>query len=194
MARRTRGRISGFRPTKKLYVIATEGTKTEPIYFEQFTPSREKSIRIKILPPIKHKSNPKAVFKRLHAYVREHDLEQKDELWLVIDRDKWDRDLLDSIATNCVRMGYHIAVSNPCFELWLYIHLADPKHFRDAAHCTSELARIMGGYDKSNYDISILCDGIPHAIERAKSLDRDETHTWPRNTGTRVYKLVINLL
>ncbi len=186
-------RKSGFRTRKKLFVIATEGTETEPLYFEQFIGARDKSIRIKILPPIKYKSDPRSVMMRLIQFHKDHDLDDNDELWLIIDRDKWDHNLLDQIFSECKKKNYHLAVSNPCFEFWLYLHFCNPKPFYTAADCIKTLAKIMGGYSKSNYDLEMIMLGLDKAIERSYSHD-DINESWPKNCGTKVHLIVEKLL
>ncbi len=196
MARRkiTLKRRAAFRPLKRLFVIATEGNVTEPYYFDQFRNSENASIKIEILRS-GNKSNPRAVFKRLDKYRKEHKIEKKDELWLVIDKDNWNDLLLNNIANGCRKFGYFLAVSNPCFEFWLYLHVANPKSFCNADQCISELIKELGRYEKSNYNLEVLKPGIPEAIRRAETLDQLEAHNlWPKNSGTRVYILVKKII
>ena len=50
-----------------------------------------------------------------------------DELCLVIDRDKqsWTEATISEVAQFCHAKQYILALSNPCFELWLLIHHYD---------------------------------------------------------------------
>lgn len=194
MAKRRRfSRPSGFRDRKKLFVIATEGAKTEEIYFDSLRPRRDAVVRMEVLPSRTHKSDPKNVLKRLRGFKQKNDITSTDELWLVIDRDTWPCKMLDKIAAECDRNGFQLAVSNPCFELWLYLHLSTPRPFSTADECTSALSSKMA-YDKAGYDADSLHVGIPDALQRAQQMDDEEHHPWPRTNGTRVYLLVQRLL
>ena len=185
-----------FRETKKLFAIAMEGAETEPKYFRTFKPGRDSIIRLKLLPNPKHQSSPKAVLKRLDSFAREDKHKHGDELWIVIDRDAWNESELNEVCNKAGRKGYYVALSNPCFELWLYLHFRDNKHFNNRKICQQELAKVLKGYSpdkKGAYDISVLSNGIDDAIRRAKILDACPQHPWPQNQATRVYKLVEKL-
>jgi hypothetical protein len=88
-------------------------------------------------------------------------------------------------------------VSNPCFELWLFLHLQNNRHFVDRHHCQRELGKICKSYrsnGKSGYDAKSLMAAITKAIQRAKVLDVHPKDFWPKNQATRVYILVEKLL
>lgn len=63
-----RGRRSGFKKTKRLFVVASEGAETERIYFLPFKPGRDGGFRLKVLPNPNHKSWPRDVLQRLIDY------------------------------------------------------------------------------------------------------------------------------
>ena len=64
--------------------------------------------------------------KQLNDYKEQYALEADDELWLVIDKDRWTEAMLSRVATECAQDEYmHMALSNPCIELWLLLHLVD---------------------------------------------------------------------
>lgn len=49
--------------------------------------------------------------------------EDGDSLWCVIDVDKWPIDMIKELGSFCINTpGCHIAISNPCFEVWLLYH------------------------------------------------------------------------
>lgn len=71
-------------------------------------------------------SSPEHVLKQLNDYKDQYELESDDELWLVVDRDRWTEAMLSQVATECAQDNYmHMALSNPCIELWLLLHLVD---------------------------------------------------------------------
>jgi hypothetical protein len=83
------GRRVGFKKTKRLYVISTEGAETEPIYFQEFRPSRDSTFRLRILGNPAHKSQPVEVVQRLLDYERRERPGANTEYWAIIDRNDW---------------------------------------------------------------------------------------------------------
>jgi RloB-like protein len=57
--------------------------------------------------------------KNLIMYASTMSLEEFDEKWCVVDTDEFD---LDDAARIAAEKSVHLAVSNPCFELWLLLH------------------------------------------------------------------------
>jgi hypothetical protein len=189
----------GFRQTKKLFLIACEGAETEPEYFNELKPivaGRDAIIRVDLVANPNHKSHPKKVLERLLAAAKNKEIKAGDELWLVIDRDEWSSTDLDEICKESMKLGYFVALSNPCFELWLFLHLANNRQFADRHQCQRELGKVFKSYQtngKSGYDAKFLIDKIPKAIERAKAIDLETKNLWPKKQGTRVHLLVEKL-
>nr|VFJ70103.1 MAG: RloB-like protein [Candidatus Kentron sp. FW] len=80
MRRRKFSRSQGRRPYRKLFIIATEGEKTEPRYFSFFNDPRS-VIRVKCLKGSKgkHHSDPRHVLKRMERYIKDESLKASDE-------------------------------------------------------------------------------------------------------------------
>lgn len=189
-----RARRSAFKKTKRLFVVATEGAETEPIYFQEFHPGRDGSFRLKILGNPKHKSRPVEVVQRLMEYEKRERPGADTEYWAVVDRDAWpESELREASELITARNGYHLAMSNPCFELWLWLHLRPNRSFSDRHDCQRALAREWPDYAKSSYDASILMPHVPDAISRAGELDDRPDDPWPEQQATRVYQLVEKL-
>lgn len=189
-----RSRSSAFKKTKRLFVIATEGAETEPLYFFEFNPGRDGSFRLKVLGNPNHKSRPVEVVKRLLAYEKNERPGPDTEYWAVIDRDAWSDDELRE-AWNLMkdRRGYHLALSNPCFELWLWLHLKPNRPFNDRHDCQRSLSREWPEFTKGDYDAAKLMPLVQVAGERAKELDEEPDKPWPDGQATRVYRLVERL-
>ena len=174
-----------------------EGKETEPRYFDCFKTDREADMQIKLVPNPKHKSRPMEVFLRLVDYFRRTATRSKDEGWLVIDRDAWSEAELDEVCTKAKTEGFFVAMSNPCFELWLYLHLRTDRPFNGRHDCQKRLEEILDSYSmdsKGGYDVGALLHGVENAIERAIKLDLNPDHPWPKSQCTRVYRLVAKLL
>jgi bifunctional DNA-binding transcriptional regulator/antitoxin component of YhaV-PrlF toxin-antitoxin module len=173
----------------RLCVIATEGKETEKQYFSLFNSSR---IKVEILATGEDgKSAPQYVLERLDEFRKRYDLNQDDMLWLVVDVDRWPIRNLSDVCREAKQKNYGLAISNPCFEVWLCMHLAD----LDLADQTCKdfgkrLKTILGKYDKANLDLSIYQPLIAEAINRAKNLHPELQNHWPTGIGSHVYRLV----
>jgi len=187
-----------------LFVIASEGAVTEPFYFEALK-KRWHTSRIHIEILIRSdpsRSSPDDVLKSLDEFAYEYSFRDGDQLWLVCDRDprNWKPRTMSSVARLCNQKGYFLAVSNPCFELWLLLHFEDVPNqpeerlntlFENAnGLLKKEVALYMSSRDKRAEHF------IPHvdkAIDRSRLLDRKPQERWPSQLGTRVYRLVEQL-
>ena len=92
---------------------------------------------------------------------------------------------------------YELAVSNPSFELWLLLHVADaPAVVRSSADCEVELRRVLGTYSKVSPDLGIFArrSTVEAAIARARALDPGDGSRWPHETGSHVHRLAARLL
>jgi len=206
-------RVSHVRDAR-LFVIATEGEETEKQYFENLT-SKEwycnPRVLIEVLERSTSASNPKRILRLLDERKKKRGLKFDDELWLVIDRDKqsWTVEEIAKVAQVCYQKGYYLAVSNPCFEFWLLLHLNSLEEYSDTTlqefldnkKVTSNRTRLemelvlqLGSYNKSNLETSSFLPFIKEAIERAKQLDMNPEQRWPNQLGTRVYILVEKII
>ena len=167
-----------------------EGARTEPIYFGALRPGRDAAVRLVLVSSKGHKSNPKEVLARLQDWARKNGLRKGDEGWLIIDRDEFSELELDAVCAEAARCGYHVAMSNPCFELWLWLHVRENRPFLGSTHCQKELGKILPDYSKGKYDPEALLKIGGHlAIKRASALDLNPDEAWPRVQSTRVYRL-----
>lgn len=183
-----------------LFVIACEGEKTERAYFEQFC-SGFRRVKVVVLPTGNdHKSAPNHVLKRADDFVDEFGIVGEDDrVWLVIDMDRWKEATLSSIAKACEQKEKYILIlSNPCFELWPYLHLEKPTQpLSELQNCSDLKAAIranLGAYNPSNPDFSPIFPMSEYAISQAEKLDTAPADRFPNGTATRVYVLVKRLL
>jgi hypothetical protein len=198
-------RKSSYRDAK-LIIIAAEGTNTEKKYFDDLTEAYIASnVHVKVLDRIEEGSDPKTVLKALDVFRKQYSLRLGyDELWLVIDVDRWHKKHLSDVGSLCSQKNYGYAVSNPCFELWILLHLKplneypekDLQEFKENKRPNSkhpktrlelELIKLLGSYNKGNPDTSKFLKNVEVAIERAKALDKHPEHRWTNDLGTRVY-------
>lgn len=133
-----------------------------------------------------HKSAPKWVLDRAVKYIEKEGLSSEDDLWFVMDIDRWETDQLREIATYCEEHpNWHIVLSNPCFEVWLYFHkrnsIEGPN--RSCSQLKHEIStHTVGGYNPLEY----LSD-LQAAITNSKANDTDPDYFLPNLNESKVY-------
>lgn len=192
--RRKFQRPLGVRRYRKLFVIAVEGTKTEPQYFNIIN-EHQSLIWVNCLNG-NHNSSPPQVLRRMKNHLLREDLKSSDEAWLVVDKDQWTEEQLDQLNDWAdKRPNYDLAVSNPKFEYWLLLHFEGGTGIASPMDCKDRLKRHLPGYVKGIDARKITRDRIQEAIRRAKLRDNPPCADWPRVLGgTTVYKLVEKML
>jgi hypothetical protein len=187
------GRTTGFKKTKRLYVVSTEGSETEPIYFQEFRPGRDSAFRLKILGNPKHKTQPVDVVQRLIDYQVREAPGRNTEYWAIMDRNDWtEADLRSAYALANHRRDFHIAMSFPCFELWLWLHLRPNRPFSDRHACQRQLEREWFQFSKSAYPAAELMPYVSTACSRAQEIT-ESVNGLLRSQGTQVFELVRRL-
>lgn len=191
----------------RLVVIAAEDTYAAKQYFESdlFQSNR---IKIEVLATPNTNdaegeitnSSPLAVANRLHAYIEKYDLNDDDILCIMVDKDRWPDRMLSEVARKTFRRKRRnilLAVSNPCFELWLYLHVSDwdtSISRISSQEMTSKLRDALGGsYNKTNLNMNDYDGRIIVASDRARQLDTSPGDRWAQSIGTRVYRLIEEL-
>jgi RloB-like protein len=210
-------RKGGFIDAERLFVLSYEGTVSEKKYFEDFRNSDlfNNSGLIETIPlkrPKNRGTDPINVKKLLQEAKRDYRFKDSDEFWLVIDRDDWEtihKHSFDSLVNDCkAEKNFYLAMSNPCFELWLILHFVDVRELTkeeqiailDNAkisnaknHIDIVLGNLQGkGYNKRP-DSTIFLPLTINAIERAKAID-NLLEDYPKSLGTHLYKLVEKLI
>ena len=87
--------------------------------------------------------------------------------------------------------GLRLAMSNPCFELWLLLHLRDNPGAQHRHHLQDMLAELMPGVPPKHIDFALLVEGYEQAVLRAKYLEDDAVAADEagRNPTTEVFHL-----
>lgn len=195
----------------RLIIIATEGIQTEVQYFNALKLDeryRNSKVHVEVLERPATDSSPQHVMDMLRDFEAKFSLNEYDELWLVIDLDRWGDKKISDIAAQCVQKRYQLAASNPCFEIWLLLHVTSLDHFttdelkrfeenkKETARSPLELEliRICGEFNKSNLNESYFMPHVETAVVRAKAVDIHPDHRWPNQLGTRVYLLVESIM
>lgn len=197
---------------EKIIVLAFEGNDTEEIYFDEFKSSEifdNALIFLHLLkrPKTDTNSAPNHVFKKLKKEAKdEYNFKDTDELWMIIDTDRW-KSIPDIISECKKQSNMFVAVSNPCFEFWLLLHikniadydenelaliLKNAKVSNKKNYVDSKITEILGSYNKSNPKPELFLPTVDFAIEQAKQLDTNDDE-YPEKLGSHVYKIVEKL-
>jgi len=182
----------------KLFAIACEGGKREPAYF-RFFENMSRKVTVDIIEDkiseqeLKHKyetkSAPKWVLDRAVKYIDKEGLTYEDDLWFVMDKDHWTNEQLREIADYCNDYpNWHIVVSNPCFEVWLYLHKKPQIPNAKTVKCKT-LKTEIGKLEKGGYSPEKFIPHLPDAIINAEKKDSNKAHFLPNQGETKVYQL-----
>lgn len=192
----TRGK--GFRPERRRFLIYCEGECTEDHYFKGLrkelralpvsvciggTHGEPKTL---VRAAIAHKKRaPQSAMDRYAAY---------DEVWCVMDVEApRPHPSLDEAMRLAGRNGIGVALTNPCFELWLLLHYTTVSRHHTSGEMQQALERLdVCGYtaQRKHVDFEALRDGYEQARERAQALRVGESVNHRTNPWTDVDKLV----
>lgn len=192
-----------FHRDASLCIVAVEGAKTESIYLSLFqdvdSPLFNRKVRvIPLTDQQEHRTSPVVLVERLDAYREENGTAHNDQFWVVSDVDHWvAHGHLQRAFSEGVRKGYQFGTSNPCFEIWLYLHtnaniagIAGLSMAQQKTFLTKALKASLGGYSKSKFDANKLAGLVDVAVANAKQLDAPPCSAWPNTLGTTVYRLI----
>jgi hypothetical protein len=191
------------------HLIVTEGTKTEPQYFNAIRDIINSKYKGRIFLHVHGEGN-----NTLNLFDKAQQMAEKSSniykhVWLVYDTDDFPDDKINKTAEKCVNISnnnddgteYHALWSNQCIELWFLLHFG---YFHSDLHrneyypkLSSCLKKISGAeYNKGRKDIyNILRPYMGNAIENAKKLDQINKDKTPAKSspGTKVYELIERL-
>lgn len=194
------------REAKSIFIFC-EGLKREYEYFKYF---KEMDSRINIeiykLHPSENNSPSglldiakKCILVTGENPTPKYDFVKNDEVWIVIDTDK---DKLDSRKPQILKIyeycksnsDWHVAHSNPCFEVWLYYHFYfEIPELKSNEKCSSWKSlvnsSINGGFNPTNHPIYIQT--AEKNSEKNYSLSLGEE---PMVGNTNVFKLAKSII
>lgn len=187
----------------KLFAIACEGGKREPEYFNllKFISGRVSvdvigdSVSDEEVETVQvHKSAPKWVLDRAMRYIEKEGLSDEDELWFVLDKDRWSDVQIREIFEFCEqRPNWNIVVSNPCFEVWLYFHKKIDINVSKSRLC-NDFKQEISTFNRGGYHPLRYIGEISVATENVRLADNDTRHFMPDHKRTKVYKLIESMM
>lgn len=180
-----------------VYLIC-EGSETEIRYFKRF---RSRGCHIDIIPiSSQYKAADRLVQKaRATMGTNPYYPDEGDVIWCIFDRDENSDAALQKAKQIAMREGYHLAYSNPSFELWFLLHFVNQKSEIVDCQAAIRLLKQPGRlelYEKNQavYDQlePLQKDAIERARQRIKILEGEHTEVISRksNPVTTVVDLV----
>ena len=178
--------------------MLTEGERTEPGYLTLWARRNRGIVRLDLADT---GMTPDALVRRAKEHVRGSPRSRRagrdfDEIWCVFDTDEHEN--LSQAMEDARQTDIEVAVSNPCFELWLVLHVQEQTahiHRHDVQQLSSELG-LSDGKRIADTARTTLVEAFDTARQRARALD--ERHAGngspPRsNPSTDVWRLVDRL-
>ena len=180
-----------------LVVIASEDKYAVENYFQRF---RTRKVQFRVLPTLDCNAAPLSILERIDEFRRSEEVEDHDEFWICIDSDHWTDPghiaNLVQVLRECRSKGYHVAINNPCIELWFLLHFVDytAPQTADRARCNetiSQLELAIGQrYHKDRCNrIRLNTAQVIEAVRRAKAMDTEDS-IMPTQPSARIYKIV----
>jgi hypothetical protein len=163
-------RITGTRSELRTIVVFCEGRNSEPDYvngLKQLPQIYENTaLNIEVHP---QQGVPLTLVEM--AVSRKRDAEV-DECWCIFDVE-WPQHHphLREAITLAHAHGVHLAISNPCFELWLILHLEEHARFVDT-DSAERLSRKLDGRKGKNIDPALYLPRRKDAVRRAIVLEK----------------------
>lgn len=188
-------RQSNIKYPRKLFLIATEGTKTEPDYFKNLKKIvNNASINIKPLTS-NSRTAPGALLKRITKYLEEYEITNQDEAWIVMDRDQWNEDhIIKVIDWTTQNKHYGLALTNPKFEYWLLLHFEDGNGVQTARECNERIKQHIVSYHKNIPINKITLDNTKAAIDRLRKKEVLDNKALLNQVGSSIDILVERIL
>lgn len=198
------------RQVKKVILIVTEGSRTEPKYFDHFR-TRNTNIDIRVVPS--RSNGGETDYMSLVRKAIEHQKKDQlsasigDSVWVVADGDvnfnnpdpvNTRSKQLEKVRKTAERSDVHMVISNPCFELWYLLHFRyTTKYLKDYEAAKKELVTYFPEYEKTDDVYAQLLPHLEQAIQNARQLELyhiENGDMLPFSIGTNPYTEVYRLI
>jgi len=188
-------------------LIVSEGSKTEPLYFEEIRNTYRLHSANVAVQPSGWGTDPKNVVKYACHLFKNGDAQKRirprsfEKVFAVFDRDdhtNYFEALSIANATNNSllndakqRIEFHAIASIPCFELWLLLHFEDIQHWLHRDEVFQRLKQHMASYSKGRGQcFEETRDQLEIAFERARRLSQDGSPFIDTIPYTGIHELV----
>ena len=184
------------------HLIVTEGTKTEPQYFEGLRQDINRLYKGRIsivIEGIGQGANTLTLLERAQKIVGKEPDKYK-HVWLVYDKDDFPKDDFDNTFFKCKSLSgngdsvvYHALWSNECIEYWFLLHYMALDSALHRSEYYPKLTDCLDSkYEKNREDIyTLLKPNIKRAIDNAKRIEANNEGMPPSQCtpGTAVYEI-----
>ena len=181
-------------PSKRGFVLFCEGRNTEPQYFNAIRLAHTGGAAIQPVPV--RGGDPVVVTKRAVAEKkkprRQNTERSSDQVWVVFDRE--DHERFEEAVALCRSHDVCVPYSDPCFELWLILHIEKYDKACSNSDVQRRLETLRPEYNRKGaktLDFTALMDRVEEAEERAAAqlLSREQQGTPFGNPSTTVGQL-----
>ena len=184
------------------HLIVTEGTRTEPLYFQELCRIVNEKYRDRLFLEVSGEGdNTENLFQKARKLVKSGGTVYK-HVWLVYDKDDFPADHFDHTAVLCQTSSdsetiWHALWSNQCIELWFLLHfmflqadLHRDEYWQKLNECLKSVSK--GTYYKNRADMyRVLRPYLDDAIRNAGQLQEINKGKLPSQSspGTMVHTL-----
>ena len=150
-----------------VYLIC-EGSETEIRYFKHF---RSRGCNIDIIPISSQYKSADRLVQKAKATMGNNPYypDEGDSIWCVFDRDDNSNEVLLRAKQSAQKEGYHLAYSNPSFELWFLLHFVNQQTEVEDCQALLKQPNRIPDYEKNKDYFDVLKPLLAAAIHRAKA-------------------------
>lgn len=193
-------KVEPFKNAKKIYIFC-EGDRE--VHYLKFFQGFASNIDIIPIPNENGKSDPTKLKAQAEKCLENNSVslskELADEVWFVIDTDRWNEGNKIGELRNYVEEkqktydGWFVAQSNPSFEIWLYYHFNSEKPIDseiEAAQSFKDFVatKIKGGFDNRSMPLEIQ----QATINAENNFERENGQ--PKLYSTEVFNLAKQII
>lgn len=183
----------GKRSENKKILIVAEGVKTEPQYFEGLAAHlNAQAVHVISLKPVGVGRDPMSVVREAESR-RERERRNGDafdSVWCVVDVDE--HATLPAACTLASREQLDLAISSPCFEIWLLWHYEDRITWSTGNALATRLKNF--GFLGKSLPVNFPYERFPDAKQRAEKCAAIQVQHNPPNPSSSVSELVNELV
>ena len=185
------------------HLIVTEGTDTEPEYFNAIKKIINEKYREHIQLEVAGQGDNTVNLFYIAKDLADHSLNGYRHVWVVYDTDDFPHEHINRVAELCKSEStderiFHAIWSNQCVELWFLLHFSYMQsdiHRQEYWPKLSECLRVLGAgeYRKNRSDMYVtLRPYMDVAIKNAKKLAAHNAGKTPADSapGTMVYEMI----
>lgn len=192
--------------SSSLFLIISGGEKKERQYFSCILNNPQYFARIKVHFLTKEGEGFRTkelleTANELKARLKDSEVDSSDSFFLLSDRDHFYPEIVE-IKPECDSKRYHLVVSNPCFEIWLYYTSFNLMPHENGfvippiKQISNEFKRYLDqkGKETGGIDPRKAIFEIQHSIANCKANYKEDKNGIPELFSTNMYELAEELL